>query len=562
MKKFRWQLLILFLTGLVVGILLILEKRGGLGSQGNPEPVEGGAYTEALIGNLSRLNPLLDSANQVDRDVDRLIFSGLVQFDSRGMPEVDLAESIRPSLDGTIYNVTLKQDLTWHDGQPLTTSDVQFTVELMKAGEGYVASDLVAFWKEITVVVLDDLNMQFVLPEAFAPFQDYLTFGVLPQHLLTGLTLQQVAESAFNLQPVGSGPYMFSDLTVEGTTITGITLKAFENYSGDGPYLEEIHFRYYPDAASAYQAYVDQYVQGISEIPQSILPTALINEDLSVYTSRLPQISMVMLNLNDPTVPFLQEADIRKALFLGLNRQKIVNQIFNGQAIVANGVIFPDNWAYLSSLPTIEYDLEQASLLLKEAGYVVTGDANPVRMKDGTALKIVLSYPDDDLHKAVAESIQADWKKLSVEVILEAVPPDIFLSTRLEPRAYQAALVDLNLSGTPDPDPYPFWDSGLATIGQNYSQWNNRLASDSIEEARVTTDYAIRTRLYHNFQNIFANELPSLPLYYPVYNYGVDSIIQGISLGPLMDTSDRFATVNEWFMVARRTQETETPTSP
>ena len=560
MKKFRWQLLTLFLAGLVIGILLILEKRGGIGQMGTPQPVSGGVYTEALIGNLSRLNPLLDSTNQVDRDVDRLIFSGLVSFDSRGMPIPDLAESIRVSQDGIIYNVTLKPELTWHDGEPLTTADVAYTIDLIKNGEGYIASDLIAFWNEINLVVIDDQNMQFVLPEAFSPFQDYLAFGVLPKHILNGNTIQQIAESEFNLQPVGSGPYKFSELTVEDDVITGLTLKKFENYAGSGPFLEEINFRYYPDAQTAYQAYLDKYVQGISEIPDSILPTALSNADLAIYTGRLPQISMVLFNLNDTGVIFFQDANIRKALLLGLNRQKLVNEIFNGQAIVANGVIFPESWAYLESQTQVTYDYEQAALLLKEAGYVVTGEENPVRMKESIALRFVLSYPDDELHRLVAESIQEDWKKLSVDVVLEPIPTDLFVSDKLETRAFQAALVDLNLSRTPDPDPYPFWDSGQATTGQNYSQWNNRLASDSIEEARVTTDFNERVRLYHNFQAIFAKELPSLPLYYPVYNYAVDSVIQGVSLGPLMDTSDRFATITGWYMTARRTQSTEAPT--
>ena len=559
MKKFRWQLLILFLTGLVVGILLILEKRGGIGQLGNPQPVSGGVYTEALIGNLSRLNPLLDSKNQPDKDVDRLIYSGLVKFDSRGMPEPDLAESVRPSQDGVIYNVTLKDNLTWHDGKPLTTADVEFTIGLMQNGDGYVSSDLVSFWKEIKLILIDDQNMQFILPEAFAPFQDYLAFGVLPKHILGGLTMKEIADSEFNLQPVGSGPFEFSELTVENDVITGLTLKAFDNYSGDGPYLKEIHFRYYNDAESAYQAYEDQYVQGISQIPDSLLPAVLANDKLSIYTGRLPQISMVFFNLNDNGVSFFQDARIRKALLLGLNRQRLVNEIFNGQAIVANSVIFPDNWAYLTTLQPMDYNLDQAALLLKEAGYVITGDANPIREKDGTALQFVLSYPDDDMHKKIAEFIQSNWKDLSVDVILQPVPADIFISDKLQPRAFQAALVDLNFNSTPDPDPYPFWDSGQAASGQNYSQWNNRLASDSIEEARVTTNFADRERLYHNFQAIFADEMPSLPLYYPVYNYAVDSVIQGVSLGPLMDTSDRFATITHWYMTARRTQTTETP---
>jgi peptide/nickel transport system substrate-binding protein len=559
MKKYRWQLLILFLTGLVVGTLLILEKRGGIGQLGTPQPVAGGVYTEALIGSLSRLNPLLDTSNQVDRDVDRLIFSALVKFDSRGMPEPDLAESVRPSQDGVIYNITLRDNLTWHDGEPLTTADIAFTVNLLQTGDGYLPSDLVAFWKEISVIVLDELNVQFVLPEAFAPFQDYLAFGMLPNHLLGGNTLNEIANSTFNLEPVGSGPYQFSELTVENDVITGLTLKAFTNNSKSGPFLEEINFRYYPDAQSAYQAYLDKYVQGISEIPDEMLGSALTNQELSIYTGRLPQISMVLFNLNDQALPFFQDASIRKALLLGLNRQQMVNKLFNGQAIVANSVIFPDSWAYLDTLSTVEYNFEQASLLLKEAGYVITGDENPVRMNENTALRFVLTYPDDELHRVVAETIQSDWKKLSVDVILEAIPADIFISDKLAPRAFQAALVDLNLSRTPDPDPYPFWDSGQATTGQNYSQWSNRLASDSIEQARVTMDFAERTRLYHNFQAIFEADLPALPLYYPVYNYGVDSVIQGVSLGPLMDTSDRYASISQWFMTARRTQGTETP---
>ena len=108
MKKYRWQLLVLFLTGLVVGTLLLLEKRGGLGEVNTPQPAQGGVYTEALIGYPQRMNPLLDSTNSVDRDVDKLIFSGLVKFDSRGIPAPDLAETIGISQDGILYNISLK----------------------------------------------------------------------------------------------------------------------------------------------------------------------------------------------------------------------------------------------------------------------------------------------------------------------------------------------------------------------------------------------------------------------------------------------------------------------
>ncbi len=556
MKKFRWQLLILFLAGLIVGVLLILEKRGGLGQGGTPQPVEGGVYTEAIIGQISRLNPLLDASNQADRDLDQLVFSGLVKFDSTGIAQPDLAETIVTSQDGLLYNIKLKENLKWHDGEPLTTDDVLFTISLMIEGEGYISKDLIQLWKSVEIFRLDDLNLQMKLTEAYAPFQDYLSFGLLPEHILGDLSISQIADDQFNLQPVGSGPFKFDSLTIENSVVTGITLRASDDYLPNPPFIQEINFRYYPDAESALQAYADGYVQGISQIPSHLINQALSLPGLSIYTGRLPQIGMVMFNLNDPEVPYLQDKTIREALLLGINRQRIINQYFNGQAILANGVILPGTWAYLENVPTYDFDTEKASLLLKTAGYVVTGDENPVRKNEDTTLRIVLSYPDDDLHKNIAESIQKDWQALSIEVVLEPVPPDSFLEDKLAPRAYQAALVDLNLSKTPDPDPYPFWDMGQAAAGQNYTQWNNRIASDTIEQARITVDLGERTRLYHNFQSIFANELPALPLYYPVYNYGVTNQIMGVSMGPLIDTSSRFATVAKWYMAAKTIQET------
>ncbi len=163
------------------------------------------------------------------------------------------------------------------------------------------------------------------------------------------------------------------------------------------------------------------------------------------------------------------------------------------------------SWAYLESTPVYDYDPDQASLLLKTAGYVVTGEENPVRMKDEMALRFFLSYPDDDLHQKIAEQIKSDWQTLSVEVVLEPVPPDTFLSAKLEPRAYQAALVDLNFSATPDPDPYPFWDLGQAVTGQNYSQWNNELPV--IRSSRQELQWTLQKE---NASTIISN--PFLPM--------------------------------------------------
>ncbi len=95
-----------------------------------------------------------------------------------------------------------------------------------------------------------------------------------------------MANSDFNLQPVGSGPFMFSELIVENSTITGIKLKAFKDFHPEAPFIQEINFRYFADAETALQAYSDGYVQGISQIPSHLINQALMAQDLALYTGR------------------------------------------------------------------------------------------------------------------------------------------------------------------------------------------------------------------------------------------------------------------------------------
>jgi peptide/nickel transport system substrate-binding protein len=551
MKKLRWQLIIIFLTGMVVGVLLLGETPS---SQVHTveRKNQGGVYSEALIGNLQRLNPLLDHYNPVDRDVDRLIFSGLIRFDTRGVPVADLAESWGISKDGLIYNFTLRSDVTWHDGAPLTADDVIFTIETMRMGAPVVPADLVAFWENVEVKRLSDVTLQFQLPEAFAPFLDYLTFGILPQHLLGGMSIDQIVEEPFNLQPVGSGPFKFNRLIIENSEIKGVVLSVNDAYYGQVPYLDEVVFRYYPDPKAAFAAYEQGNVLGISEVTPDILPDVLANPDLAVYTGRNPAQTIILLNLNNPEVPFFQEVEVRQALLTGLNRQRMIDRMLGGQGIIADGPILPDTWAYYNNTGHIEFDPTKAEKLLKDAEYIISGEEETVRKKDDVALEFTLLYPDDPYYLELAKLIQENWNALGMAVELKAVPYEELVNVNLEDREYQAALIELNFSRSPDPDPYPFWDQAQVTGGQNYSQWDNRTASEYLEKARVTVNMDDRARLYRNFQLIFSEEMPALPLFYSVYSTAVDYQVQGVTMGPLFDRSDRFNTIISWYFAARR----------
>ena len=149
MQKFRWQLLIVLITGLVVGLILFFQQsQTTQEAVSTPNPISGGRYTEALVGNFLRLNPMLDHFNQADCDIDKLIFSSLIRFDSNGLPVGDLAESWSVSSDAAVFIFNLRLDAVWHDGQPVTAQDVIYTVSLLQSGSNLIPEDLREIWTQ------------------------------------------------------------------------------------------------------------------------------------------------------------------------------------------------------------------------------------------------------------------------------------------------------------------------------------------------------------------------------------------------------------------------------
>lgn len=562
MKKLRWPLLIVLLALFAIGVLLIGQQPAVLQPVVAPviQPVKGGVYTEGLLGSAGRFNPVLDFNNPPDRDIDRLIFSGLVRFDDHGLPVGDLSDSWGISRDGTVYNFSLRPKASWHDGKPVTSDDVIFTIDMLKDDQSNAPPDVREMWKQVQVKRLDDKTLQFRLPEPFAPFMDYLTFGVLPKHLLGDMTYEEMVVAPFNLKPIGSGPYRFDRLETDQGKVIGLVLKSFDNYYGKKSYIDQIAFKFYPDAKTALSAFKEGELMGISQITSDVLPEVLKDPKLNLYTSRLPEMAIVFLNLDNPKTPFFQDSSIRRALLEGLNRQLMANNLVDGQAFLADGPIFPGTWAYYDGIEHISYNPNAAVEALKKAGYNFPAGGGSVRMKENVVLAFEMLHPQDDLHTKLAEAIQSDWTQMGISVTLKSVPYDELVNNYLNGRLYQAALVDLNLARSPDPDPYPFWHQAQVTGGQNYSKWDNRQASEYLEEGRVTVDIGERTRLYRNFQVLFSQELPALPLFYPVYTYAVSPEVQGVRVGPMFDPSDRFNTIASWFLLARRTAgKTTTP---
>jgi peptide/nickel transport system substrate-binding protein len=415
-------------------------------------------------------------------------------------------------------------------------------------------------WRMVDIKKVDRRTVQFTLDEPYAPFLDYTTVGILPAHKIAGVGATGLPTASFNVAPIGSGPFQVEEIESEEGEVISIVLKQFSRYYRARPYLDRIQFRFYPDHGEALEAYREGEVEGVARVETDDLAEAREIVSLNLFSAQIAEFGMVFLNLDEPDLPFFQEQEVRQALMLALDRSLLINEALEGQGVVTDSPVLPGTWAHSADMPGYGRDLERAEALLDDAGWVKPA-ASSRRHKEGKAFAFTLLTSKDPRREAVGEILAEQWADVGIEVTVETVSAGD-LREALEERDFQAALVHLKLPG--DPDPYPFWHETQVDDGQNYAGFVHRRISEVTEQARVTPNRRRRQVLYEEFQQLFAEQLPSLPLYVPIYTYGVDQGVNDVQIGPLMHPADRFRTVLNWWIVHRRVfvHESEAHLSP
>jgi peptide/nickel transport system substrate-binding protein len=294
-------------------------------------------------------------------------------------------------------------------------------------------------------------------------------------------------------------------------------------------------------------------VHGIARVSNADLARLRQYPRLNVFSAPVAGYSMIFLNLSSADAPFFQDKPVRQALSYALDRQQIVNRAMGGNGIVVQGPILPGTWAFDSTLPAVRPDMDMARALLDAAGWTVprtdrTTVPPPVRTKGGKPLAFTLLTSSDATHVAMAREVADQWATLGVSVTVKSVA--MLRTNYLEPRSYEAALIDLLAAG--DPDPYPFWHETQVASGQNFGGYKDRDMSEILEQARRTNDRNVRQQLYQRFQQMFMNDVPAILLTQPVYTFAVDERVHDVQVGPLEYPSDRFRTVADWYIVTRR----------
>lgn len=516
-----------------------------------PVPAHGGTLVEGIVGSPRFANPVLAlPGSNADRDLVALIYSGLLKSTPKGELIPDLAESWEVSEDGLKYTFILKDEIYFHDGKPVTTADVEFTV--LKIQEPSLRSPRRANWEGVKTEVKDSKTISFILSQPYAMFLDNATLGILPKHLWNNLSQEQFSFSLLNIEPVGSGPYKIKSLKKDSNGLPiSYHLTSFRNYTLGEPFLKNVILRFYTNENELIEAFERGVVESVSSIsPEKA--SDLIEKGALVKTNVLPRIFGVFLNQNESSI-FTQK-EVRRALDMSLDKERIVEEVLLGFGRSINSPVPIAHLPQPEQGKDISLDssrIEKAIEILESGGWKL-GEGESVRTrktKDGNSeLRFSISTGNLPDLKAVATILQEEWRKIGAEVDIKFFEANGDLSQNvIRPRNYESLL--FGISAARDLDLFPFWHSSQRNDpGFNIGLYANITTDKLLEEARVILNKDERMEKYIQFEKEVLEDSPAIFIYSPDFIYVLPRKLKEVDLGLISQSSDRFLNVHNWYI--------------
>lgn len=497
--------------------------------------VDGGTYIEATIGNVNSLNPLFATTNS-ERVLSKLMFATLSTIDYSGHVGLGLAESITPDPDGKVWTVTLKDDLKWSDGEPITLDDVLYTIEATR--DNAINTSYTSNFAGVKVEREGDA-LVFTLPSSYADFAATLNVPILPSHILRNVSASKLLEHSFSTSPVTSGAFTFNatqNLTSNGEKL--IYLTANTNYYKGQPMLNSFAVHTYNNVGDIVTALSSGEVTATAEL--SAVDGDLLSSDL-VYEKQTTIANGIFAFLNT-TSDILSSTAVRQAIRQGINMRQVRSVLDNEQALD-----YPilQSEIELTNYPEIpEYNFEAAKETISASG--VAGQT------------IRLATISTGYFPELAAEFESQLEKLGFTVELSIYNPgQEFLINIIRPRSYDILLYEIELGA--DPDIFVYYHSSQAsTSGLNLSNYHSALVDDSILAARSTMNEALRIAKYETFLRNWMNDVPAIGIYQASLTYYFNKNVRAFSEDDrLVYATDRFVDVEYW--AVNKAQKNRTP---
>lgn len=538
-----WLGLVILLT---VGV--VMQDRALSRYYQTIQPVDGGIFSEGVSGAFTTANPVY-ATGSADTSVARLVFAGLMKYDSNGKLVGDLAKEIKVNGPGNKYTITLKDDLAWQDGKPLTAKDVVFTYKAIQHPDA--KSPLRPNWQGVKIDAKTDKVVEFVIPHPLASFPHSLTTGIIPQHLLDNIPLSQLRTVSFNtIAPVGAGPFKWESLQVEGQSPEDreeqISLVPNENYHAGAPKLDHFLIRAVHNEDRLRNLFVDQEldaVTGLDEVPESLTNSLIVKE----YNIPVNGQVNVFLKTSERA---LKDKEVRQAIIMATDVHEIVKNL-GYPVISSNQPLLKIHPGYNQKYAEIGQDVEKAKSILKKAGWKAGEDG--VMTKNGQKLSVKMYAHNSNEFSHVTQTLQRQWRRIGVntEVILQSEED---LQTTLAFHSYDVLVNGITLGS--DPDVYAYWHSSQADLRSpnrlNFSEYESDQADFALEAGRARSDPKLRAIKYQPFLKAWREDVPAIALYQPRFLYMTRGTIYGFEPTQINAPTDRYANVQQWQIRTKR----------
>lgn len=501
-------------------------------------PSRGGSLTEGSIGSPRFVHPLL-AVSDADRDLVALTYAGLMGTTGDGSLVPVLAERYEIGDEGRTYTFTIREDAVFHDGVRVTAEDVLFTIE--KAQDPLLKSPKRPNWEGVAVEVLDERTVVFHLKEAYAPFLENATLGILPSHVWKHVGVEEFPFTTYTVEPIGAGPYRVQKVYRDaGGILERYELRSFKDYVLGEPYLSRLTLRFYPRAEDLAHA----FERGEVESAHSVTNTGAH----TMYTAPYSRVFGIFLNQNNN--PALARAGVRKALEAAIDRDVLVQEALGGTAQSVHGPI-PGEVVAETTRSEEERRAAVAEHLTgagyrfdEEQGLWLRGSTNPEQ------LTITVRTSNVAELRASGEIVKRMWDSVGIPTTIEYFDVSDLNQNVIRPRRYDALLFGMIVGR--ELDLFPFWHSSQRNDpGLNVAMYASADADRLVTTARREADIEKRRALSNELGEELREEVPAIFLYTPTFSYFAPADVAGINLPQITVTSDRFADVHTWY---RRTE--------
>lgn len=500
-------------------------------------PVEGGTHKEGIIGTPRFVNPVLSFTN-ADKDVESLVFSGLTRKTIDGSIVLDLAEDFSVSADNLVYTFTIDENARFHDGKPVTAEDVVFTIQKIQNPE--IKSPKQVLWEGVKVEVVDTKRVRFVLKQPFIGFLENTTIGILPKHKWEDVAVDEFTFSPLNTEPIGAGKYKIQNVKRTKGSVDTYVLKQSRYYHGEKPLIRKIHLYFFEDDTEAIRALKNNQVDAVAGLGPDSVDSLPPNTD--IYTATLHRMFGLFFHQKENSP--IQEKAVRQAIDLALDRQTIIQEVFQGFGEPIKSPLPTNIQTNNDYKNSIKSDTQTAEALLTAAGWTETSGGT--RYKNGKPLTVTLTTADIPELKEVSTIIQQQLREIGIEITIQTLSVDDLNQNVIRPRNFEILLFGHMLNQ--ESDVFAFWHSSQTRDpGLNISSYKNQTVDKALEKIIRTFDTEERAKLYSQFESEFFKDVPATFIYSPELMYAVHGKVGNIILSPITNSSQRLLDMETWY---------------